>query len=226
MKEENNTEGPQYDLRSRDTIIPPSRYALQDQLQGQRVEDKVKTLTRKSADKKGLTTKKIMQIKKLIEEKGSRKKLKFFHKSLIMVKREAENLHEELMELLAENDQNYSDDWIEDISFNVDECSREINEYLISRRDDPLPDTISKASFVNEYLRGFVQEEISNEGISDLANQLNKLTIKVGENSITKEALAAAKKHKEIKRKQSIRDQTTIKKSAQISNGSQQRRVN
>ena len=77
MKEENNTEEPQYDLRSRDTIIPPSRYALQDQLRGQRVEDKVKTLTRKRADKKGLTTKKIMQIKKLIEEKGSRKKLNF-----------------------------------------------------------------------------------------------------------------------------------------------------
>ena len=143
-----------------------------------------------------------------------------------MVKREAENLHEELMELLAENDQNYSDDWIEDISFNVDECSREINEYLISRRDDPLPDTISKASFVNECLRGFVQEKISNEGISDLANQLNKLTIKVGENSITKEVLAAAKKHKEIKRKQLIRDQTTIKKSTQISNGCQQQRAN
>ena len=57
MKEENNTEEPQYDLRSRDTIIPPSRYALQDQLQGQRVEDKVKTL-RKHAGKKGLKPRK------------------------------------------------------------------------------------------------------------------------------------------------------------------------
>ena len=38
-----------------------------------------------------------------------------------MFKKEAENLHEELMQLLAENDQNYGDDWVKDISFNVDE---------------------------------------------------------------------------------------------------------
>ena len=92
MNEESNIEEPQYDLRSRDTLRPPSRYASQDQLQmqGQRVEDKVKTLKRKRAGKKGLITKKIMLIKQLIEERGSRTKLKFHYESLIMVKREAE----------------------------------------------------------------------------------------------------------------------------------------
>ena len=92
MNEESNIEEPQYDLRSRDTLRPPSRHASQDQLQiqGQRVEDKVKTLKRKRAGKKGLITKKIMLIKQLIEERGSRTKLKFHHESLIMVKREAE----------------------------------------------------------------------------------------------------------------------------------------
>ena len=49
------------------------------------------------AGKKGLITKKIMQINQLIEESGSRTKLKFFHESFKMIKREAENLHEELM---------------------------------------------------------------------------------------------------------------------------------
>ena len=162
---------------------------------------------------KGLITKKIMQIKQLIEERGNRTKLKFLYESLIMVKREAENLHEELMQLLPENDENYSHDWVEDISFNVDECSGEINGYLISRRDDSPSDTMLKASIVEEYLIGSVQEEISDGGISDLANQLNKLTIKMGENSTNKETLAAGKQ-KEIRRQQSIKDQTTIKKSA------------
>ena len=46
----------------------------------------------------------------------------------------------------------------------------------------------------------------------------------MSENSINKGALAAGKQ-KEIKRQQSIRDQTTIKKSAQTSNGSQQQRA-
>ena len=197
MNEESGIEEPQYDLRSRDTLRPPSRYESQNQqqIQGQRVEDKVKTLKRKRADMKGLITKKIMQIKQLIEERGSRIKLKFLHESLIMVKREAENLHEELMHLLPENDEN----WVEDISFNVDEHSGEINGYLISRRDDSPSDTMLKASIVEEYLIGSVQEEISNGGISDLANQLNKLTIKVGENSTNKETLADGKQ-KEIGR--------------------------
>ena len=63
MNEESNTEKPQCDLRSRDTLRPLSRYGSQDQLQipGQRIEDKVKTLKRKHAGKKGLITKKIMQ---------------------------------------------------------------------------------------------------------------------------------------------------------------------
>ena len=41
------------------------------QIQGQRVENNVKTLKRKRAGKKGLITKKIMQIKQLIEKRGS-----------------------------------------------------------------------------------------------------------------------------------------------------------
>ena len=51
-----------------------------------------------------------MQIKQFIEETASRTKFKFLHESLIMVKREVEYLHEELMQLLAENDQNFGDE--------------------------------------------------------------------------------------------------------------------
>ena len=104
-----------------------------------------------------------------------------------MFKKEAENLHEELMQLLAENDWNYGDDWVKDISFNVDEWSSEINENLISRRDEPASGTMSKASVVKEYLEWSAPNEISNGGISDLANQLNNLAIKIGEDSVNKE---------------------------------------
>lgn len=45
-----------------------------------------------------------------------------------MVKKEVENLHEELMQLLVEDDRNFHNDWIEYINFNVDECSEEISE--------------------------------------------------------------------------------------------------
>ena len=106
----------------------------------------------------------------------------------------------------------------------MDECSSEINEYLISRRDDTPSDTMSKASIVKEYPTGSVHEEISNGGISSLANQLNKLTIKMGENGINKDALAPGK-HKGIERQQSVKEQATITKSAQVSNVSQHQRA-
>ena len=83
---------------------------------------------------------------------------------------------------------------------------------------------MSKASIVEEYLTGSVQEEISNGRISDLTNQLNKLAIKMAENSINKEALAAGK-HKEIERQKSIKEQAAIKESAQVSNVRQQQRA-
>ena len=98
MNKESNIEERRYGLISRDTLRPPSRYASQDQLQIQgQVKDKVKTLKRERAGKKGSITRKTMQIKQLIEKSGSRTKLKFQQESLMMVKREAENLHEKLM---------------------------------------------------------------------------------------------------------------------------------
>ena len=69
-----------------------------------------------------------MQIKQLIEERKHRTKLIFLHESLMMVKREAGNLHEELMQLVTEDDEDFGIDWIGDISFNVDKCGSEINE--------------------------------------------------------------------------------------------------
>ena len=57
MNKESNIEEPQYGLISRDTLRPPSRYASQDQLQIQgQVKDKVKTLKRERAGKKGSIT--------------------------------------------------------------------------------------------------------------------------------------------------------------------------
>ena len=73
-----------------------------------------------------------MQTKQLVEEREHRTKLIFFHESLMMVKREAGNLHEELMQLIKEGD----------ISFKVDKCSSEINEQLISRRNDTPSNTM------------------------------------------------------------------------------------
>ena len=77
------------------------------------------------------------------------------------------------MDLLDEDDDQYSDEWMEEITFNIDDCCSDINDYIISRKADPPSETISKASFVEEYIHKSVHEEMSFESISDLANQLD-----------------------------------------------------
>ena len=74
----------QYQLRPRDAIRQPKRYASQDQEQTNK--DIIKTLRRKTAAKKGLITKKIQQIKALITERGSRTKIKFLQEILLQTK--------------------------------------------------------------------------------------------------------------------------------------------
>ena len=106
MQEEHNVEIIQHNLKSRDTIRPPSRYASQDQLQNHTTVNNIKILIkRKRSDKKGLITK-INQIESLIEEKGSQAKIKFVHETLMYSKRAAK-IQEELMELLEEDDENF-----------------------------------------------------------------------------------------------------------------------
>ena len=54
---------------------------------------------------------------------------------------------------------------------------------MISRKDDPPPGTMSKASIVDKYLNRSVHNESLTEGISELANQLNMMSMKMHQNS-------------------------------------------
>ena len=84
--------------------------------------------------------------------------------------------YEELMGLLG-------DEWMEDINFDVDDCCSDVNDPIISRRDNPPSETMSKASIVDKYLNRSVHVESLIEVISDLANKLNKMSIKMDQNS-------------------------------------------
>ena len=174
MDDENNgIDATQHNLRPRDTLQPPSRYASQEQLQNQANVTKIKLLKRKRAGKKGLITKKINQIKTLIDERGSRTKIQFLHARLMDCKRETTDIHEDLMELLEETDESFGDQWIEEITYDIDDCSSDINDYLISRKDDPPSDTMSKTALVGEYLRESITNDNPGESLSDLEKQMN-----------------------------------------------------
>ena len=47
------------------------------------------------------------------------------------------DIHEELMSPLQEDDEQYGDEWMEEINFEVDDCCSDVNDFLTSRKDDP-----------------------------------------------------------------------------------------
>ena len=175
--ENNGIDATQHNLRPRNTLQPPSRYASEEQLQNQANVTKIKLLKRKRAGKKGLITKKISQIKTLINERGSRTKIQFLNANLMDCKRETTDIHEDLMELLEETDESFGDQWIEEITYDIDDCSSDINDYLISRRDDLPSDTMSKTALVGEYLKESITNDNPGEGLSNLEKQMNNLSI-------------------------------------------------
>ena len=178
MDDENNgIDATQHNLRPRDTLQPPSRYASQEQLQNQANVTKIKLLKRKRAGKKGLITKKINQIKTLIDQRGSRTKIQFLHASFMDWKQETTDIHEDLMELLEETDESFGDQWIEEITFHIYDCSSDINDCLISRKDDSPSGTMSKTALVGEYLRESITNDNPGESLSDLEKQMNNLSI-------------------------------------------------
>ena len=113
---------------------------------------------------------------KLIEEHDSRTKLKFLHRKLLEAQSEVTELHEQLMEELAVDDPLFNDDWITEVNKAVAEWSSDVNEYLLSRVNDPPSDVMSNTAWVEDCLKKSERHVTEREQISDLAKQLHQLT--------------------------------------------------
>ena len=72
------------------------------------------------------------------------------------------DIHEKLMGLPQEYDEQYSDKWMEEINFEVDDFYSNVNDYLISRKDNLPSNIMSKASIIDEYLK--TSDEILTDG--------------------------------------------------------------
>ena len=77
---------------------------------------------RKRNGKKYMIVKMIAEIDQLILSRGSRTKLKFLRDSLKETLRDATLHHEELISLLEENDPEFEDHWIEELSLRHNTC--------------------------------------------------------------------------------------------------------
>ena len=163
-----------YNLRSRENLNVPARY-LDDQKQ--KNDEAIDKLKRKRSRKKSIITMRINQINKLIEEHGSRTELKFLYGKLLEAQSEVTDLPLQLMEELGPDDPLFNDDWIAEVNIAVDECSSEVNDYLLSRANDPPSDVMSTTAWVEDCLKKSEKHVIETEQLPDLATQLNQLTI-------------------------------------------------
>ena len=109
---------------------------------------------------------------------------------------EATEKHEELMLLLSEDDPNFNDVWIEELSLRVNTCQANIATYLIERENDTLSsssssarrqvetwiqqtnnDSVADADADEDPLQEIPIERTSQESNNDLANAFSKLNI-------------------------------------------------
>ena len=117
-----------HNLRDRALIYSPLRYTEQPQ-----TWNSPETLRRKRGGKKGSITKRIKQIDEIIVKRGSRSKLMVLLEQLNVTLNDAIILHDALMEKIDKNEADYSDDYIEELSIEVDTCTSNVMEYLEER---------------------------------------------------------------------------------------------
>ena len=141
-------------------------------------------LKKRRGVKKGSITRRINEIVKLINEQGSRTKVKSLLRFLLVVKQEVEDIEQELADL----DENHDESWIEAERERFDTVQADVDEYLTSRADDP-PSTVSlteswihhnapgidNTSSLDDDVNRLAEDKPSSETVyqHDVENQLN-----------------------------------------------------
>ena len=146
-------------------------------------------MKRKRTAEKSLITRKINQIRQLITERGSRIKILYLKDKLNDALRETEIINKELISMSDEVSIETDPGWMEDVTFNVDTCHSDIQEYIDSRKDESPSDNRSIRSWIercqsedgksdiDRQQNGNKYVEHVQENQSDLANRLNALTL-------------------------------------------------
>ena len=118
-----------------------------------------RNLKRKRAGQKGAITRRINILRNMVTNRGSRTQIKSIKAEIHQTLETATKCHEDYMQLLDEDDPNFSDDWIEDLKLNVSLAAIEVQEYLDSRADEP-PSEISSLHCSNWLSTGSISGSI------------------------------------------------------------------
>ena len=87
-----------------------------------------RNLKRKRAGQKGAITRRINILRTMVTNRGSRTQMKSIRAEIYQALETATKCHEEYMQLLDEEDPNFSDDWIEELKLSVSLSAIEVQE--------------------------------------------------------------------------------------------------
>ena len=117
----------------------------------------------------------VEEIMLLISERGSRTKIRYLQNTLDDTLREAVEQHENLMLLLTEDDGEFNDVWIDELSLRVNSCSAEINKYLSDRESDTL--STGSSTNIRKKVENWREESVHLNEINEETEQRSSLDI-------------------------------------------------
>ena len=123
-----------YSLRARENLRPPGGIMATLENDQTRLMPKAK---RKRSGKGNQIQHQIREIRELVTNRGSRTKLSYLKSSLNDSLKEAVFLHEAYLELLDESHKDYNDEWIDNLTLDINTCFADIDIYFQSRVNDP-----------------------------------------------------------------------------------------
>ena len=122
-------------------------------------------LRRKRGGKKGSITKRILQIDDIMKENGSRTRIRSLFDSLLYVQKEAKDINQSLEEL-----QEDTEDWMDEINFQVDNIKAKIDEYLELRKEDAPSETGTSPWLFAKFMEDDPEEDFQPNEISKLTS--------------------------------------------------------
>ena len=122
-------------------------------------EKEIKKFKNLRRGKKSNITKRIAEIRQLIEDKGSRTLIDGLMKLLLKAFDKAKGDNDKVLELTEYAVEDT--EWINDVEIAVDNCQVEVNEYFESRKDDPPSSTASRTKKWVDETRGIEMDKLS-----------------------------------------------------------------
>ena len=152
------------------TDLPPNKDAEVKEVW---LQEKLASLKRSRAGKKGSITKRVEQLKRIVSEGGSRTRLQYLLSCLLEVQKAVKLISSEILQLSGNDQADIA--WLEDVNFTVDDCASEVHGYLDARKNDPESDPSMTESWAYKHASHIdLASDKSSENDEDIDTETSK----------------------------------------------------